>query len=58
MVIDYGEFVLEIYEESYREWKIEIVEMDRLRIAKVRLVSPPFHAFSFQLTNSREGDES
>jgi CBS domain containing-hemolysin-like protein len=42
----------------YREWKIEIVEMDRLRIAKVRLVSPPFHAFSFQLTNSREGDES
>jgi len=42
----------------YREWKIEVMEMDRLRIAKVRLTAPPFHSLRFRRPNYREDHET
>ncbi|MEG3586596.1 MAG: hemolysin family protein [Actinomycetota bacterium] len=42
----------------YREWKMEVIEMDRLRIAKVRLTAPPFHSLRFRRTNYREDRET
>jgi len=38
----------------YRQWKIEVVEMDHLRIAKIRLTAPPLDALRFHQTSSRE----
>lgn len=42
----------------YRQWRIEVVEMDRLRIAKIRLTAPPLHALRFHRTSSREDRET
>ncbi|HJM99757.1 MAG TPA: transporter associated domain-containing protein, partial [Acidimicrobiales bacterium] len=42
----------------YRQWRIEVVEMDRLRIAKIRLTAPPLHALGFHRTSSRAGRET
>jgi len=42
----------------YKEWKIEIVEMDQLRIAKIRLTAPPLHSLRFHRTSSREDRET
>ena len=39
----------------YRKWKIEVLEMDRLRVAKIRLTAPPLHALRFHRTSSQEG---
>ncbi|MBB33463.1 MAG: hypothetical protein CL455_07400 [Acidimicrobiaceae bacterium] len=39
----------------YRKWKIEVLEMDRLRVAKIRLTAPPLHALRFHQTSSQEG---
>lgn len=42
----------------YKQWKIEIVEMDQLRIAKIRLTAPPLHALRFHRTSPREDSET
>ena len=39
----------------YRYWKIEVLEMDKLRIATVRLTSPPFRSIRVE-ENISEGD--
>ena len=39
----------------YRYWKIEVLEMDNLRIATVRLTSPPFRSIRVE-ENISEGD--
>ncbi len=42
----------------YRRWKIEVVEMDRLRVSKVRLTAPPFHTFSRKETGIQKDQPS
>ena len=39
----------------YKYWKIEVIEMDTLRIASIRLTSPPFRTIKSE-KNSNEGE--